>query len=134
MRSYVFILDTAGDLGEPDEIKDILQAAARDHRGHISGMYIQGKGFFRSQHGERGADIKPGSFDPVVYADRAFARFRAELYSGLSRYPRPQTGWTPAIDRYYENVPVDSATSWAVPVKTAEDTTIPIPTSGDPTD
>lgn len=106
IRSYVFIMDTAKSLGNAEEIKNTLEIAAGKVGGHLSGMYIQGKGFFRSVHGEPHKKKVPNpqlKFNPVIIGKEALPKFKSQLYSDLARYPRPAEGWTPAIDRYYDN-------------------------------
>jgi hypothetical protein len=108
IRSFVFALEGDRSLGTPTDILELLEQARATHGGFLSGMYIQGKGYFQSVHLEPNAPT-PSRFFETDSSPSALARFKNQLYSGLSRFPRPLDRWTPAIDRYYTNEPVPCA-------------------------
>jgi len=102
MRSFVIILDTDDSLGTAEDIKDQLDNYNNQIKGFLSGMYIQGKGFYQSYHGEEVEDPLIGTFKLDTSED-SIAIFKNELYTALYRYPRTNEAWTPAIDRYHNN-------------------------------
>ena len=56
IRSFVFALDAGCNLGDHLEIKQKIENELDRTKGFLSGMYIQGKGFFRSHHAESNDD------------------------------------------------------------------------------
>lgn len=109
IRSFVFILDTESSLSDFNVIKSMLEATeAKRQNGFLTSMYIQDKGYFSSYHGEEASDPKIGTI--VGSGDDPLSIFKISLYSALARFPRADRAWTPAIDRYYYNTSVPSAT------------------------
>ncbi len=101
IRSFVFALDAPSSLGDHLEIKQKIEDALGRTKGFLSGMYIQGKGFFRSHHAESDDDPLIGTIESSG-PESSLLAFKLSLLSALSRFPRIQANWVPAIHTYYE--------------------------------
>ena len=101
IRSFVFALDAPSSLGDHLEIKQKIDNQLERTKGFLSGMYIQGRGFFRSHHAESDDDPLIGTIE-ASGPETSLLAFKLSLLSALSRFPRIQTNWVPAIHTYYE--------------------------------
>jgi hypothetical protein len=101
IRSFVFILDTAGSVANGDSVCALLKDTNSQIMGHLSGAYIHGIGYFASHHTDRIDDPEVGTFH-LIDATHPLSAFRNAIYISLSRFPRPKENWVPAVDRYFD--------------------------------
>jgi hypothetical protein len=103
IRSYLFALGASDDLGDSNNLKAIFEKESKQVGGFFSGIYIQGKGFYKSHHCEKADDPLRGTFE-LLSKDNSLLKFKSELFSGLSRFPRVGKHLTPAIDTYIDEL------------------------------
>ncbi len=114
IRSFVFALDANDALGDHLEIKRKIEEEIRKTNGFLTGMYVQGKGYFQSHPAETADDPLIGTIDAVA-ARNALLSFKLSLLSALSRFPRIETNWVPAIHTYYKTTRPDAFLSTKPP-------------------
>ncbi len=101
IRSFVVALDADECLRDHTSIGKKIESEIRNTNGFLSGMYIQSKGYFRSHHSETTDDPLNGTVETYP-AEGALLNFKLSLLSALSRFPRINTNWVPAISTYYQ--------------------------------
>ncbi len=104
IRSYIFILE-ATNLGNAEDIRQTIERIAKTRKwknATITGMYVNGKGFYYLQPVNNKND--PRSGDAILVETGGLLAFKNSLYNGLSRYPRIPENWTPAINLYSRSV------------------------------
>lgn len=90
VRSFVFALDANDALGDHLKIKLKIEKEIRKTKGFLTGMYVQGKGYFQSHPAETADDPLIGTID-AFDAQNALLTFKLSLLSALSRFPRIAT-------------------------------------------
>ena len=114
IRSFLFALDVTSSYRTPQSLIDGMEEARQAVGGFLSGAYVYGKGHFWSIPREANYEGNGPAFEIRADGKAALRRFKTDLYSSLSRFPRPPEQWTSAIDRYYDN---DPAAPWVICVR-----------------
>jgi len=107
IRSFVFAFETSGKVARnPEQFAKRIFEFSRETTGvHLHGVFVGGSAYYETVPVDT-AKAKPADFYHVKYTrENALAVFRYRLLHSLSRFPRHDPHWTPAIDQYYEARP-----------------------------
>jgi hypothetical protein len=108
IRSYVFAFEASDPITK--NLERLAQRIADYSKKlgnptHLHGLFIVGRGFLYT----RPVDEKTASPDDYFHTgyteDSPLLAFKTSLFHALARFPRPETNWAPAIEKYFQHEP-----------------------------
>ncbi|MCP8899601.1 DUF6602 domain-containing protein [Gilvimarinus xylanilyticus] len=106
LRSYVFAFESSGAAAKDIGLFSQRVSDSLNKKGcpaHLHGVYIADAGYVYTKPDDSGAEDSDDSFRVCYTSENSFAAFRIELMKALSTFPRPDSSWVPALERYYDH-------------------------------
>ena len=109
IRSYVFAFEAEGTVAkDPDAFAQrMAEVSARFGKPvHFHGVFVAEQGYYVTRAVDE-TKAQPEDYHHVQYrTEQPLAAFKWSLIHSLSRFPRFQANWTPAIDQYHQDEPL----------------------------
>ncbi|SUS05698.1 conserved hypothetical protein [uncultured Defluviicoccus sp.] len=105
LRSYVFAFEPVGAVAR--SLPALAQRMSNISKRlgpptHVHGLLVANHGFLYTRPVDTRHASKADYYHVKYSADHPLSSFKTFLLQGLTTFPRPQLGWTPGIDQYFE--------------------------------
>lgn len=108
IRSYVFVFESSDRMTK--NLDKLAQRVADYSKmlgnpTHLHGLFIVGRGFLFTNSVDKAKASPEDYFHTGYTKDHTLLAFKTSLLHALARFPRPETNWVPAIEKYFQDKP-----------------------------